>query len=102
MPVFIYADDIEKYAIDRGSLMWNLSSDSLDHVTNNKEITPKLDLVFPFSVSTDNEELEKVIDSFDESDYRRNLEQFNKNIGLVFDGKASDRLAEVLAKTLEK
>ena len=102
MPVFIYADDIEKYAIDRGSLMWNLSSDSLDHVTNNKEITPKLDLVFPFSVSTDNEELEKVIDSFDKSDYRRNLEQFNKNIGLVFDGKASGRLAEVLDKTLEK
>lgn len=96
IPVFIYADDIQKYANDRGSLMWNLASDSLDHVTNNKEMTPGMNLVFPFPVATDNEELEKIIVSFDEGDYRKELEQFHQSIGLVFDGKASEKLVEVI------
>ena len=94
IPVFIYADDIQKYANDRGSLMWNLASDPLDHITNNKIMTPKLDLVFPFPVTTNNEELEKEIFSFDEKEYQGKLDCFHKNIGLVFDGRASERLSD--------
>ncbi len=100
IPVFIYADDIQKYANDRGSLMWNLASDPLDHVTNNKEITPGLDLVFPFSVATDNAELEKDILAFDEENYQKKLERFYKSIDLIFDGNASSKLAERLEREL--
>lgn len=96
IPVFIYADDIQKYADDRGSLMWNLASDPLDHVTNNKEMTPDLDLVFPFPVATDNAGLEKNILAFDEENYRANLERFYMDTDLVFDGRASSKLAEIL------
>ncbi len=98
IPVFIYADDIQKYANDRGSLMWNLASDPLDHVTNNKEMTPEMNLVFPFPVATDNEELEKIIVSFDEGEYRKKLDEFHKSVGLVFGGKASEKLAETVVE----
>ncbi len=100
IPVFIYADDIQEYANDRGSLMWNLASDPLDHVTNNKEITPGLDLVFPFSVATNNAELEKNIMAFDEENYRKKLECFCKSTDLIFDGNASSKLAEKLEREL--
>lgn len=102
IPVFIYADDIEKYANDRGSLMWNLTSDPLDRVTTNKKMMPGMDLVFPFPVATDNEELEQIIASFDEKVYQKKLEQFRKKIGLVFDGKASERLADWIEDRNEK
>ena len=98
IPVFIYADDIQKYANDRGSLMWNLASDPLDHVTNNKQITPEMDLIFPFPIATNNEELAGNIVNFDEKDYVEQLEQFHQNVGLVFDGKASEKLADKIAK----
>lgn len=101
IPVFIYADDIEKYANDRGSLMWNLASDSLDHVTNNKAMTPEMDLVFPFPVATDNDELEENIKSFDLSVYNEQLFRFCKKIGLIFDGQASVKLASVLIDKLK-
>lgn len=100
MPVFIYADDIQKYATDRGSLMWNLATDSLDRIMNNKEIFSELDVVFPFSVSTDNENLEKNIINFEQEQYERKLEQLWSDIGLVFDGKASERLCDYIENYL--
>ena len=66
MPVFIYADDIQKYSNDRGQLMWNIATDPLDHVTNNKSVTPEYDEVFPFSIAADNEMLEAVVKKFEE------------------------------------
>ena len=96
IPVFIYADDIQKYAQDRGSLMWNLATDPLDRITNNKDVLPKMDLIFPFSVSVDNESLEQNIIKFDSSQYEDKLTQFWENIGLVFDGNASRKLADVI------
>ena len=93
IPVFIYADDIAKYASDRGSLMWNLVTDSLDHVTNNKEMTPDLDLEIPFSVATDNKEVENNILDFNEMSYIERMEDFMGRIGVVFDGNASEKIA---------
>lgn len=98
IPVFLYADDIEKYAHDRGNLMWNLTTDSLSNITNNKAITPKIDAVLPFSVAQDNEELEKHILCFDEEQYHEKIEQLKLAVGLIFDGKASKRVAEKLRK----
>jgi CDP-glycerol glycerophosphotransferase len=100
MPVFIYADDIKKYANDRGSLMWNLATDPLEHVTNNKTMTPSFDVVFPFPIATDNDGLERIICEFDEIQYRKKLAAFHEAVGLVFDGKASEKLADVIEKKL--
>ena len=96
MPVFIYADDIKKYATDRGSLMWNIATDLLDHVTNNKNVMPDFDEVFPFSISEDNASLEKEILEFDEIKYWDRLDRFYQDVGLVFDGNGSKKVVDVL------
>ncbi len=89
MPVFIYADDIERYVSDRGSLLWNLSADLGAAVTNNKEMTPNINTILPYPVARNNDEMEEVIQTFDEKLYISQMEQFEKAIGLVFTGKAS-------------
>ena len=94
IPSFVYADDIQKYAHDRGSLMWNLATDLKDHITNNKEVTPKFDLEFPFQIATDNEEMGKLIIDFDIYEYDRKLTEFKNHIRLIFDGKASERIVK--------
>lgn len=94
MPVFIYADDIQKYAKDRGSLMWNIADDPIDNIRNNKNITPEMDVKFPFSVARNNDELEANIISYDNSQYITDLEDTFETMGLVFDGKASEKLAK--------
>lgn len=98
IPVFLYADDIEKYARDRGKLMWNLTTDTLSNVTNNKTITPNIDAVLPYSVLQDNDELEKHILCFDEEEYRDKIKQLKLAVGLIFDGKASKRVADRVEK----
>lgn len=99
IPVFIFADDIQRYA-DSRNLMWNLASDPLDHITNNKNMTPELDLVFPFPVATDNAGLEKIILKFNEESYRKELERFRQVTELVFDGRASEKLAQLVEREL--
>lgn len=94
MPVFIYADDIDQYTSDRGSLMWDLREGSLEHVKNNKEITPGIDTEFPFSISTNNEQLERNILGFNQLVYEETLDEFHQAVGLVFDGNGAGRLAE--------
>ena len=94
IPSFIYADDIEKYTHDRGSLMWNMATDPRDHVRSNKDKLPGMDLIFPFSIATDNDELEESINAFDRKVYIHTMEDFKEKIGLIFDGHASKRVAE--------
>lgn len=96
IPVFIYADDIQKYLHDRGSLMWNIATDPLNHVTNNKMMTPEIDVVLPFPVACDNDGLENIIMKFDEKTYKERICQLMKNTELIFDGKASIRIADEL------
>lgn len=94
MPVFIYADDIDQYIEDRGSLMWDLNEKSLEHVKNNKEITPGIDTEFPFSIATNNEQLEQNILKFDRVVYEKDLYRFNQDVGLVFEGNSAKKLAK--------
>ncbi|MBE5845146.1 MAG: hypothetical protein E7302_13400 [Butyrivibrio sp.] len=94
IPSFIYADDIDKYSNDRGSLYWNLATDPHDHVTNNKTAHPNMDLVFPFPIATNNDEMDELIDRFDAKSYEACLDEFHDKIGLVFDGRASEKLAD--------
>ena len=101
MPVFIYADDIEKYERDRGSLYWNMTSDSLDKVTANQEMFPGEDWVFPFSIATNNDDLEHDVLHFDQLKYEARLDEFFGKIGLVFDGKASEKVADGILRRME-
>ena len=93
IPVFLYADDIQKYAKDRGALMWNIATDPRERIGNNKVMTPNFDVKLPFSLASDNEELEKDIMEFDKAKYDKVLNEFHEKVGLVFNGRASENLA---------
>lgn len=98
IPVFIYADDIQKYAGDRGSLFWNMTTDPLDHVGINQDITPGIDVLFPFPIATNNDELDCHIKGFEKEVYEKKLMELFSEIDLVFNGNASlissDRIIE--------
>ena len=96
IPSFIYADDIEQYTRDRGCLMWELNSSPHSHVANNKDITPQFNTELPFPVTTNNDELETAIVFFDSEQYAARVDCFSTEIDLIFDGKASERLADIV------
>lgn len=100
MPVFIYADDIEAYVKDRGSLLWNLSADLNGKVTNNKRMTPGITAVLPYPIAQNNDELEEVILGFDEEKYISRMKKFEKDVQLVFDGKASAKVADKIERVI--
>ncbi len=102
MPVFIYADDIEQYQNDRGSLFWNMATDPLDNVRSNPEIFPNMDVQFPFSIATNNDDLERNIQSFDQCEYENRLDGFHRDIDLVFRGNASETVANVIIEKIQK
>jgi CDP-glycerol glycerophosphotransferase len=80
--------------------MWNLTTDPLGHVTNNKQMTPDIQAVLPFSVATGNEELTHNIQTFDQEIYNKAIDAFAEEIKLIFDGKASERVADFLLRIL--
>ena len=88
--------NIAQYTKERGRLMWNLNLSSHGHVTNNKDITPQLNMELPFEVATDNDELEVAIRSFNVEQYVAQVNRFSSVIGLVFDGQASRHLADII------
>lgn len=101
IPSFIYADDIQKYNQARGNLMWNIASDPHDHVTNNKQMTPDMDVILPFPIASDNEELEQTIWEFDRQRYEERLDRFHRDIELVFNGNASQKIADEIEGRIE-
>lgn len=100
IPVFLYADDIQEYAGDRGALMWNLATDPRECIGNNKVMTPSFDVKLPFTLASDNNQLEKDIMGFDQEAYDRALDKFHEKVGLVFEGNASKKLAEKIEKMI--
>ena len=98
MPVFIYADDIERYVGDRGEMAWNLSMKSQEPVTNNQTMTPGIDVVLPYPVAQNNDEMEENIMGFRVDQYLSMMKQLESGVGLVFDGKASARMADILER----
>ncbi|MEG7531895.1 MAG: CDP-glycerol glycerophosphotransferase family protein, partial [Hungatella sp.] len=81
IPVFLYLDDFEEYVQERGNLMWERSA-------------------LPFSVSTSNHELLENILQFDENDYRKQIDRFQKNTGVLEDGHASARVADIIGSRI--
>nr|WP_276948315.1 CDP-glycerol glycerophosphotransferase family protein [Acetatifactor muris] len=102
IPVFIYADDIEEYAKDRGSLLWELSEDTKAAVKNNKRMTPGIDAELPYGIARNNEELEDIIIHFDMEAYERKMEKFKSDVQLVFDGQASGRVADKIERLIKE
>lgn len=101
IPVFIYADDIEDYSEARGSLLWNMSSNSRKIITNNKSITPGINTVLPYLIAQNNDELEENILVFDEKRYQEKIRRFKRDVGLTFDGRASQRVADEIEKLIQ-
>lgn len=77
IPVFVYADDLKEYVRDRGKLMWNMRS-------------------LPFPMAETNEELAENIRKFNEGEYRKKVDVFQKRNGVTEDGRASRRVAETI------
>ena len=102
MPVFIYADDIQEYLNDRGSMLWNLSVESKKPVTNNKAMTPDIDVVLPYTIAQNNKELKENILNFDEKEYLYKMEQFENAVQLVFNGNASAGVADKIEKYMQQ
>lgn len=98
MPVFIYADDIAKYANDRGGMLFHLTLNSQEEVHSNRDMVPGIDTVLPYSIAKNNDELEKNILSFDQEEYQTRVKRFAKDTELIFDGKASKRAADQIIK----
>lgn len=80
--------------------MWDFDTDDLDHVKNNKKYTPSFDVELPYTVSVNNDELEKQIMEFDQGRYDEALNKFHKEIKLVFDGKASERISDRIIQVI--
>ena len=76
IPVFLYADDYEEYNNGRG-LVWDMEQ-------------------LPFPLAMNLFELEENIKQFDPEQYREGLNEFIKEIDLLEDGHASDRVADVI------
>ena len=82
MPVFLYADDLQDYLGERGHLMWDMYS-------------------LPFTVAETNEELWEHIMSFDVEQYIVDVDAFLKKHGVLEDGKASARVADLIEKCVK-
>ena len=102
MPVFIYADDIEQYILDRGGLIWDFFADGDQSITLNKDISPGFNAVLPYPVAQNNNELEENILNFNQNKYLSMVRQFEEAIQLIFDGNASERVANKLESFIER
>ena len=78
--------------------MWNIAIEPRHDVGNNKQFTPTMDVRFPFPIASDNEQLEEDIMEFNQGEYDKRLDLFHEKMGLVFNGDASENLAEAIMK----
>lgn len=103
MPVFLYADDLKQYVADRGGLMWHIPIESGKPIVSDDTIATGIHAVLPFVASQDNDELEKEILQFDETEYEKRIAAYKDAVGIVFDGRASEKIAmDIMLKTNTK
>ena len=55
-----------------------------------------MDVKFPFPIASDNEQLEEDIMKFRQDEYDNRLDIFHEKVGLVFNGNASEKLANTI------
>lgn len=98
IPVFLYMDDIEEYMGDRGGLCFEIHDDGT--ITNNKQMAPDFDVEVPFAVIRNNEEMAEKIALFDIDSYLEKTEKMTEHLGWVKDGKASNRVSNLINKKI--
>ncbi len=81
IPSYIYADDMEEYIADRGRLFFEIEN-------------------LPFPAASDNQGLVNNILMFDEEKYKSKLEKFMKETGVMEDGKASERVVDLIEERI--
>ena len=94
IPVFLYMDDIEEYVGDRGNLCFEIHDD--DTITNNKQMAPDFDVEVPFVVIRNNEDMAEKIAIFDIDSYLEKTKKMAEQLGWVKDGKASNRISNLI------
>lgn len=94
IPVFLYADDIDQYTENRGGMFWSFPEKGSGPIVSNEAITPDIKATLPYPLARNNEELEYNILNFDLEKYSEMTKEFAQAIGLVNDGKASQRAAD--------
>ena len=82
IPVFLYADDYKEYQGERGKLLWDMYK-------------------LPFGFAQDNEELQKEIEQFCDSEYRLKLERLFETTDMIEDGNASKKVVDFIDKQVE-
>lgn len=81
-PCFQFATDIESYKEDR-NFYFELNT-------------------LPFALGTTNDELSEIIKAFDAIEYKNQLSKFFLDVGMIFDGKASERTANYIIDICKK
>lgn len=81
MPGFIYTEDLKDYVEDRGNLMFQMDE-------------------IPFPIACDNCELEECILMFDSEIYEKKIWKFIKRLGIMEDGRASERVADLVVNKM--
>ena len=81
IPIFVYADDLQSYTKDRGGFIRDIYS-------------------YPFSVSTNNNQLRGNILDFDEEKYLSAVEKFLNEEEFFEDGQASKRVVDIIEKNI--
>lgn len=94
IPVFLYADDIKQYEKNRGALFWNMTEAAPAAVSCNRSLMDGLDVYLPFSVATNNDELERNIREHQDDKYLSELMSFSSKIQHIFDGNSSSKIAD--------
>lgn len=101
IPVFLYADDIKQYEKDRGALFWKMTEAPLEHVPCDEDMLKGLHTYLPFSIATNNDEMEKNIREYQEDKYLNELKKFHSDIELVFQGNASRKIVDRIEKEVK-
>lgn len=100
IPVFIYAEDLDTYAHERGDMQWIFSRGKNVPILNNPNMTPNIKTKLPFGVAETNQELREQIKVFDTNAYNGTINNFLQDVGMIFDGNASERVADIIAARL--
>lgn len=83
IPVLLFADDVEEYIRNRGKFMWKREE-------------------LPFMLAENNEELMKNIELFDTNIYVEHANMFMNAHGIVEDGHASERVADMIIQAINQ
>lgn len=83
LPVFLYTDDLDKYVEERGKLMWDLNK-------------------LPFPAAYTNDELMQHIKRFCNKTYKRNIDIFLRKHEVLEDGKASERIVNLIEHAIQR